>query len=111
MKFLTLRANRIILCSYLQQTVVGISNFDGKTKGLKHKENETKHEHTCVTYEQLNVTIIHAYIDMDLKLRCLLLYRRTATYPNIVHSFMKYNFTIVIIEFTFIQRKFWDLKC
>ena len=60
---------------------------------IKHKQNETKHEQTCVTYEQLNVRIIHAYINMDLKLICLLLYCRTATYPNIVHSFTKYNCT------------------
>ena len=53
-------------------------------EGLKHKQNETKHEQTCVTYEQLNVTIMHVYINMDLKLIYLSLYRRTATDPNIV---------------------------
>ena len=46
--------------------------------------NTMKHEQTCVTYEKLNITFIHSYINMELKLLCLLLYRRTATDPNIL---------------------------
>ena len=71
---------------------------------VSNKQNKTKHEQTCATCEQLDVTIIHAYIIMDLKLICLLLYRRTARDPSIVHSFMKYSCTTVKAKFDLVYR-------